>query len=494
MTKEYSVLYKVLIYILVGLIFILFLRNLDNPNLWFDESGQFWMSMGLNHYSSPYSKAGGLLDIIYNNSKYNMDPGGYTLLLRPWLEISTNTIWLRGFSFLFFLFTLAIFIYYCRRWTGDLLFAVIISLLLFASPYVIQNSFELRPYSWSFFSIICCFFIVEKLKSETRLGYFGVAGLLLGILMWGRYNCIVQVFGSILVLFILLYNQDRKFYSVCKKIIIMSLPVLISLIAILIITFANQRIGSTTAEYVKWITIRYNLSYFASFPFWGSVFPLIIYLVFYIIVKKQYSNNITPSLDVLFYFTIVENILFVILSILGFYPYSFRHRWNVDLHVLSLLNLCSVVCVIYNYISYNKRIGERSNLLNYIGVSFCLIVLLLQLFSTQLKSFKYQEGEKTSFMLQLLSNKNVNSITISQGYYPNVRYLYEYGSLQDNESKSKLYPNNILFINTLEIDLSDVKTDGLIVDDQKQINNVSTEWSCVSLEKVKFFYRCQSKH
>lgn len=488
MIRKNSLLYRIIIAVLISVIFILFLKNLNNPNLWFDESGQFWMSMGLNHYSAPYSESGGLMDIIQNNNNYNMDPGGYTLLLRPWAEISANVIWLRGFSLLFFLFTLGIFIYYCRQWTGNNLFAIIISLFLFVSPYVIQNSFELRPYSWSFFSIICCFFVVEKLRTEVRLHYFFIAGLLLSVLMWGRYNCIVQVGGALLLLFILVYNQDRRFYSACRKIIVVSIPVLVSLVAILVVTLINQRIGSTTAEYVKWITVRYNLSYFVSYPFWVSVSPLFIYLVFYVIVKRKYSIYTNSLFDVLFYFTIVENILFILLSILGFYPYSFRHRWNVDLHVLSLFNLCAVACIVFNFILHN-RIGEKYKLINTLGLCFCLIVVFLHVYSDHFKDFKYQEGEKTSFMLQALFAKNVNSITIPQNYYPNVRYLYEYGRLKNDKSKEKFYPNNILMINISEVDLSDIKTDGLIVDEQMQVNNLSTDWSYIGTEKGDFLYK-----
>ena len=73
------------------------------PYMWHDESGQFFMSLGLNHFSPPNESPGSFLDVIKNNNNYNLDPGGFTVLLYLWMKISTNYIWIRLLPFLFFL-------------------------------------------------------------------------------------------------------------------------------------------------------------------------------------------------------------------------------------------------------------------------------------------------------------------------------------------------------------------------------------------------------
>ena len=48
-------------------------RYFNNPYLWFDEAGQFWISKGLNHDSAPLSECGNVIDVIENNQNYNYE-------------------------------------------------------------------------------------------------------------------------------------------------------------------------------------------------------------------------------------------------------------------------------------------------------------------------------------------------------------------------------------------------------------------------------------
>ena len=70
------------VYLLVFLFF-----GLINPYLWLDEAGQFFISIGLNHFSEPLSPKGSYLDMISNNNEFNLDPGGFSVLLFFWLKI-----------------------------------------------------------------------------------------------------------------------------------------------------------------------------------------------------------------------------------------------------------------------------------------------------------------------------------------------------------------------------------------------------------------------
>ena len=86
----------------VAVIAVFSYNALRNPWLWFDESGQFWISKGLNHYSEVYAASGGLSDVIENNRHYNLDPGGFSVLLYFWLLINdSSTFFLRLLPYLF---------------------------------------------------------------------------------------------------------------------------------------------------------------------------------------------------------------------------------------------------------------------------------------------------------------------------------------------------------------------------------------------------------
>ena len=45
----------VIVIVCVAVVACLSYLSLRDPWLWYDESGQFWISKGLNHYSVPYS-------------------------------------------------------------------------------------------------------------------------------------------------------------------------------------------------------------------------------------------------------------------------------------------------------------------------------------------------------------------------------------------------------------------------------------------------------
>jgi hypothetical protein len=423
--------------ILVAFVFVLFLKNLNNPNLWFDEAAQFWMSLGLNPFSPPNSAHGGFWDIIDNNSKSNMDPGGFTLLLRLWMEISTNVIWLRLFAFIFFSLTCLLFVYFVYKWSKSFILTVALSVLLLISPSVIQYSFELRPYSWSFFSMLFCYFAIEKLrKSDNNTDYL-LMGLILSVLMWGRYNCIIQVAATAMVLLLFRLKDCSNVKKMIANALCFGSFIVISLIGIVFITLQHQYAGTGTQEYVEKITIHYNPSYLLTPAFVLSISPLLIFLVAYFLVKKYFPSQLTDSLKSLFYFTIFQNALIIILSILGFYPYSFRHRWNVDLHVLSLLNLASIACVIYNILSLKKRVDRYLlpvTLILYLGVAVLYAYV---------PKFKYKEYEQTSYLLKKANDLNMTKISVPYRSFPNVRYLYEYGELK-NEDNS-FYPDSIFY-------------------------------------------------
>ena len=90
----------------IAILFLLIRNNIDNPSFWYDESGQFWISRGLNHFSPQYSSVGNLYNLIENNINYNLDPGGFTLALRIWSSFSTYHIFLRLLPLLFYFLSL----------------------------------------------------------------------------------------------------------------------------------------------------------------------------------------------------------------------------------------------------------------------------------------------------------------------------------------------------------------------------------------------------
>ena len=80
--KSFNKVIKVAILsIIILLVTYILFNSLVDYYFWYDESGQFFLAKGLNHDSDPLAQPQGLLSALENNRYYNMDPGGFTILL-----------------------------------------------------------------------------------------------------------------------------------------------------------------------------------------------------------------------------------------------------------------------------------------------------------------------------------------------------------------------------------------------------------------------------
>ena len=152
--------------ILILLFFLIFITiifawgNITNPNFWYDESGQFWIAKGLNHFSPKFSQNGDLYDVLLNNANFNLDPGGFSLILHYWTKISNSPLFLRLLPYCFFLISFVIVVFIVKEWFPNSGVLVLFSGFILLTFSLIRNyAFELRPYSFEMVCliiIICC--------------------------------------------------------------------------------------------------------------------------------------------------------------------------------------------------------------------------------------------------------------------------------------------------------------------------------------------------
>ncbi len=120
----------------------------------YDEAGQFWMAKGLHHFSEPNASDGTIANIVENNRHYNLDPGGFTLLLRFWSKISNDIHFLRVLPVLFYwlfvivMFLLGRFLFKSDLWGVFASLAVMPNLHIpyISFPFTVKSGY-LRAYS-----------------------------------------------------------------------------------------------------------------------------------------------------------------------------------------------------------------------------------------------------------------------------------------------------------------------------------------------------------
>jgi len=437
-----------LLFFLSILIIIAAYGNINNPNFWFDESGQIWMSCGLNHFSPINSNFGSYNDILKSNNSHNLDPGGFTFLLAILLKVTTIPILIRFIPFLFFLLTLYIVYLIIKKELNEKFIQILMPFLLLLSSLISQYAFELRAYSFEMCITLCCLlFVLESqiIISSTKKSL--LMGLLLSVGVTSRYSAIFPIFSCLLLFFIYIicdYSKLKIF-----NFILILLPFLITLILIYIFVFRYQNPTGSPPSYVGDLMLnRNNLQNIFFHP--KSIFLLAPLLFLTFRNRYRVRNKLFYSKYLHFTYTLLALLLFA--SSIGKYPILFRTRFDIGIHSVLICAWFFVFIIfykkIYSKIRFNKLIQF---LILYI---FCIIVAM---------NVKYIPNDSTYDLLKNCLNSN-GKILANQGSLPTVKYLFELGPLK---SKINIYQNIYFYSEYYKPDLLELKRDKVKLDEFK---------------------------
>lgn len=400
--------------VLVGLSFF-------SPYFDFDEAGQFWISKGLNHESAPLSVASGLSDVIVNNHDYNLDPGGFSVLLHFWSMISDNYVWLRILPYLFFVLT----IYFCYRFVNlkleNKVYVVAFCFLLFFLPHIWGAGLRLRAYSMEVLGILFTLYNLQKLELSFKTRTLMVTSLSLCFFMTSRYSFVIVAFVVSLFVFLLVFKQHLSW---SKRLILYarySLPLLVTLGLIFFFSLSYQNSNVGEVSYLQYLSNDFKILLKPV----SLLYFLILGLECYLYVKlKSHAHN-----NSIIFVTILTNILFLLLSSIGLHPWDVLSSRCISM--VTLTNLCLVLFVFeYFEMKYpSQRIPQI------VFAIFSIIVVLKVCFLFNL------DRQNTLTDLQTINIDN-KRIFIDRWENPTIRYQFEYGELRG----IKNYPNNIYFM------------------------------------------------
>jgi hypothetical protein len=295
-------------------------KDIQNPYFWYDESGQFWISQGLNHESRPNSLRNSLPAIMESNSLYTFDPGGFSLILRLWSEVSMSAVWLRILPQVFFFLTLVAFSLLLRQMKVDH-FTSSLALLLITLGIPGGDAAFLRPYSASLCSYVWILYIAIKiLKQSARTK--NLFPIILGVStfgIWMRYDAMIWVFGIMISLFFsrktLTAISFRDWKMLFSLFLFLSSGILISYLSL-----QNQVKNSLQMSYH---------TYIGSEPGFLMTKANLLFIVFfgllYLIRTTFRCVKNDKELTFLFNQYGVLNVIYLLSSIFGLYPW---HPWS----------------------------------------------------------------------------------------------------------------------------------------------------------------------
>lgn len=421
---------------LIILLFVVF-RNFSFDYLWYDESGQFWLAKGLNHDSPPLSPEGSLSDVIHNNGRYNMDPGGFSILLFWWTKISNSIIWMRMLPFFFLVGISSSCAYIIYKFFNNKLLTFLALFLPFVYPVLLNMGFEIRAYSMEVFFTLMAVVASIKLQASLTFKNLIILGCLISFGMCSRYSAIIIAFAaSVLIVYTILKSEN----SAAKKLFLLvayCTPIFITLIAIYnnALFHQNKHLGQLT--YLQYISNNWSLLYQ---PINLAYFSLLTGLTVLQVKQKDWLK--TEAYNSLLFLCLFSNVLYIILSAAGLHPWRIGSKGNIS------VNFLLIVCVFVMILHVLKNMPKSLRYTKLI-TALCFPAFIIYGYNRYLFP-KHSESpyprqdmhSNTTYRFDKLDTAKHRRIFVESWESPYIRYEFEYGKMKH---LSSIYPSRFTF-------------------------------------------------
>lgn len=423
---------KLFLFVIIGAYLISLLiisKNIFTPYLSYDEAGQFFISKGLNHDSIPFEKEKGLTYVVKSNSFYNLDPGGFTILLHFWTKISNSHIWLRLLPFSFFIGIILSFIYLSHLWLKNLNIAILMGFIPILTPVILSMGFEVRAYSMESFGTIISIIVLEKLKNQISNINLFLGSCVLSFFMTSRYSEIVIVFIVSLFVLYYIFNSNLVFKKKLLASVVFIIPLISTLIYIYFYALIFQNKNLDAVDYLPYLS---NSRSILLVPKNLIFLCLILLLIILLFLKKRYI--IIKKYEIPLIVTISVNILFIILSFLGKHPWDPFSNRCISLFILMILCISALLGELL------IPLVESPEVLKYY---FLVSIIILSLNSRKNFLLIRLNKNNTYYNFQRITLSDYDKIYVDCGEAPTIRYLFEYGNLKAKQGLS--YPDHFTF-------------------------------------------------
>lgn len=401
-------------------------RNLTFDTLWYDEAGQFFIAKGLNHYSSPLSPEGSIWDVLVQNSHYNQDPGGFSIILHFWSKLSNNIIWLRLLPFIFFIGAIVFTCLAVYEITTNKLVAYTSGLLLFAL-WGGQIPYELRPYSMELCGMAYGLWMVFRLRKYkvNHLSEIFLYSVILCFFLTARYTIIMfcMVYTFFALYFIWKNDIQRSVYHHILACLAFCLPLLCCVTYIYFLETKIQNSDLHSWEYIVYL-------YTSHWPF--KLYGLGLLLS---IVLLKWTNK---SARILTYLCLSINILFIILGYFKLLPWCFTgNKGGAFVWLLYI----TFFCISYSIINSRSFQSRYRSYYIYLTMA-CILIIFSSMLLSSLGLWKDRQYSIGKVLNEIPSNSKL-PILINEYLIPTLRFHYEYV----NHNNKIPYPEGFILLN-----------------------------------------------
>jgi len=426
--------------------------HLGSPNLWFDESGQYWLARGLHHFSAPNSPSGGWTQMLEFGRVFNSDPGSFTLLLRGWIAVfGDSPTALRSLPFLFFLLTPGLIFAGARRVGASALLAALAASTPLGFTMLLQYSTEIRAYSMEACAVTWLFFVPCWLNRESTWPRVTLLGIVSAILLTSRYSgfffgaaaCAATVFPL------------RPLGSAARRVLCFSIPCAVA-VASGFLLFARYQAGGTQRPpaYVEAFMLKGKTSVEilsqASDNFLSKeALPITAFLVLaplFVWLGPRALCKLRAVIGHTVVFTAIAVVFAIAASLAGKLPWAVHTRWSIGYQALAACCLSMIVIACGSCLAlWTKPLLGR--ILAAIATCAAVCVWVVKTNHTIHAERPYYETIASHLeQLRQVPNPAGLHFFVQSGASPTVRYLCEVGSLRGVFA----YPKNFHFETGLE--------------------------------------------
>ncbi len=394
----------------------------------FDEAGQFWIAQGLNHDSAPMSVRGDFREVIENNKNYNLDPGGYGILLHAWTVVGQNYLWLRSLSFVFFLITVAAFGFLSFRWTGKIYIAVLAGIIPFVVPLLYHYGFLLRGYSMEVLGCTICAIAVWDLQQRLTIRWLLLYSILISFFLTSRYSFMIVAFVTSLYIYYLIFKSTAGRRYRWGMVATFATPIFLTLVIsyLCALRYQNPQL-QPLSFYLPYIYLNNKIEWKVLCT--RYTFRHLLYIVILVdLACRCKSNEHLRSYLGLIFITSTTILLFFIFSCLGKHPWCASHC--VSMEVLIVLVFTALGCEIV------KRLPNKFE------VKYLLLAIGILAFSYYKDDCDESKNAYNVLTELRQINPTAGKVFVDYQESPFVRYLFEYGEFQG----AKNYPHDFTFV------------------------------------------------
>jgi len=388
--------------------------NIVQPYLWYDEAVQFWIGKGLNPDSPSFSTPGNFADVFENNRYYNLDPGGFSLLLHAWSAISNQVVWLRLLPFLFFIASVAVAMYSAWILTGQRHWAFLAGFIPFLIANWIHMSVELRAYSMEGLGTMLCIAGLLHLQQALNMKRLLAWSLVFCFFMSSRYTEVIMVAITSVYVLYLIYMHTANIKQVVLYSLVYALPLCLTVAGIYVWVMQIQNADMNALHYLPYLSRNISLLWKPNVMLF-NVFYLLNSVCFLVSFKVTALKPLRP----LFFLASASNTVLILLSLAGFHPWGpFSYR------CLSLL-IMQVACSCLALIAWLNSSWSQWQLRITVFMLFLMLGFSLSKHPKAIRRFKDKQNVYYAFQHQVVPA----NFKLYADYFeaPYIKYLFEYG-------------------------------------------------------------------